>query len=83
LPVDALNEQKAFDERSAGILEDLAGEIETGSERDSSLSVSLTAPRAEMDHPSHLDLLQGIDSLVSSLAKQIDHDFVQQAARVK
>lgn len=83
LPLDALKAQESFDERSAGILEALADELETGAERDSSPSVSLTSPRAEMVDPSHLALLQGMDSLVSSLAKQVDRDVIQQAARVK
>jgi multidrug resistance protein MdtO len=79
----ALKVQKAFDEHSAGTLEELANEIESGAARRSTLPESRTDRRAELLDPSQLALLEGMKGVIGSLAKQIDGDVVQQAAKVK
>jgi hypothetical protein len=83
LPQDALTAQILFDECSAGVLEALADEIETGRPRHSFPYPCLASYRKQAMDSSHFALLQKIDTLTTAIAAQIDSEMAPQPSVAK
>jgi multidrug resistance protein MdtO len=81
LPQDALTAQILFDECSAGVLEALADEIETGRPRNSFPHPCLASCRKQAMDSSHFGLLQKIDVVTKTIVAEVDNEIVPRPAR--